>query len=245
MTPAIMDSKGTNLFPNFLSRDDCRRATPPFEAGIADATWPQQTWADPNAVADGDGNSTYFRLPNPGESNALVPFKLPTLRAKVLNLPGVPIFQAYIPVPTNASMNVPNGPATPINVSLVSTLDQAKAMQVALGYGAVAEQTQTIGAFPEEFSYPDPGDPRRVYVIVPPWPNALPLNVGQLLASQNALGVGVPGSWSIANPAGPVWVPGPVNSAVGAGIVPTPAKPLAPGQSIMMTMFGIAIYVTI
>jgi hypothetical protein len=247
MTPAIMGDTGTNLFPNFLNRDQLRAATS-TEAPIADPTYPAKTWADPNPPeADADGNVTYNRLPLPGEADTLIPFKLPQKWAGVYNLTNVPQFPSWTPAPTDAYISGPNMPQSPLNPMLLSTMQQAIAMLTSLGIqGQISEQTAPEGAGGASYVYPT-DQTRKIYVITPTgWPNALPINVGLLMNEQNGSGVGAPGVWDMSNPASPAWRPSPINTSTAAGTVPLPAKPLAPGQSIvMLMMFGQAVYATL
>lgn len=254
MTPAIMDSTGTSLFPGFLSRDDARRATPPFETPIANPMIGTKTWADSSIPKpDANGNVMYFRLPVPGDidpntgkqATGPVAFYIPAQWAPLYNLPGVPNFPPYVVAPAPGFSITIAGVTSLMNPNLLSTLDQANAMQKALGYGTVSEQAVAVpnGVMPAPFQY-SADEPRRVYVITPPWPNAVPLNVGSLLLQQNAHGVGMPGYWNLSNPANPTWAFTSVNAATGLLDVPTPAKPLAPGQQVGFDMFGQAFYFT-
>ncbi len=245
---AIMDSSGTSLFPLYLTRDDARRAASPFEVPIADASYKLKPWADPNPVADAGGMVTYQRLPLPGDTDpatgkqatTLIPFKVPAKWASAYNLPGLPNFAEYVPMGTQAQIPATSNPAGPsytLDAFMLSTAEQAQRLQEELGVGGEIKEAQP-GQFPIIYGE----ETRRVFVIIPPWPDALALIVGFLLRSKNAHGVGMPGHWDRSNPNSPVWIFENINVNTGAETEFTPAKPVPEGYSIVMTMFGQAIY---
>jgi hypothetical protein len=253
MTPTAMDSTGTNLFPNFITRDDCRRAAPPFETTIADPTYPTKTWADPNPPApDANGNVFYYRLPVPGEAAELIPFPVPAKWAPLYNLPGRPQFPAYTPAATQAFISSPSSSVQePMNPETLSTYAQAVELLAELSSqfgitGQIVEQTVPVpgGAGNGQYNYP-PGEDRRVFVIQPAAtannPSPLPINVGLMLVEMYGQGIGAPGSW-VVNGQGYAWSPAQINQSTANGTVPLPAKPVPPGETILQNMFGQAVY---
>lgn len=230
-----------NVFPNYLTRQALRAQNLP-EAPIASGALGPKYWADPNPPApDAQGICWYERLPVAGEGNQLVKFGVAAVFAGVYNLPGEPIFEAYTPAPTGATVG-----GAPMNPVVLSTAAQAEAMLAALGMtgsGTVQEQT-TADATTTGTPYIYPvGEARRYYNIVPNGMNTVPLNVGYLLQQQNGPGVGTPGTWNLSQPGNPVWAPGSVNLATAnAPAVPNPTKPIPAGYDavLIVTRAGFA-----
>lgn len=231
-----LESVDANLVPIFASRDALRRASQP-EAPIADASWPEQDWCVPDAIPDANGNTAFFRLPKQGEGTGLVEFVIPTARARVYNLPGVPLFKGYeIP---DLGVTFSNGGG--VNPQKLSTRDQALELFLELELGGTVEEEKG----PSEsvvYVYPE-AETRRWWNIRPPWPNAIPINVGELLSMKNGHGVGLPMHWDLTNPQTPFPVFETINTATAKTRVLWPARPIPEGYRIFQSMFGQAIYV--
>lgn len=183
---------------------------------------PIKRWFDTGAgnIAMPDGTVTYaiagtmkFEPLTMALADALVPNVPPS----VVNYP------PYVIEPTTAT-----SAGILINPEYLSTLADVQRLQSILG--GVADSVRRGAVFPTT-------EPRREYTITI---GGVPINVGQLLKQQNALGVGHPGAWSLVNSV-PTWTPAPNDDAVllsGTAEVPIPCKPLTATQTVEQGLMG-------
>jgi hypothetical protein len=154
-------------------------------------------------------------------------FTLPVWQARTVNLPGAYEYPRWIPQPTEAVLVM--GPQTfPIEPYTLSTREQAEEIAAAIG-GIV--HLPVLGMVGYEWR----GETRRPYQIAYGDRGS---NAGRLIQQQYQMGVGHPGSWSV-DSRGAVWTPGKTPTETGPGTVPTPIRPLQPGERIERGFGGI------
>lgn len=170
-------------------------------AGIQAPPWnpayPIKDWFDPDAV---DGVDSSYQVWNGSVvSPELITLTIPGAEARTVNLPGTPTFQKYAIAPTVATKQVHFAGLAfspmAVDPSTLSTRVDADRLAAIAG-AAVVDPT----AAPNQFLiFTWGGETRRPYVLMPGGvtgdPTAAGQNVGKLLASVNAAGLGSPGHW--------------------------------------------------
>jgi hypothetical protein len=233
-------------FPLYLDRAAYKAASgvdaPPFNP-----LYPIKQWFDPA------GGTSFDVLNGSDTAPALVPLAMPSAEASTVNLPGAASFPAYVIAPTSATQQLTIAghvfPATAIDPSTLSTLDQANALAKVCG-GTVVDQDATPSQF---FVVVWSGETRRRFKIqftsgpgTPADPNRTSY-VGQIIQSLNAKGVGAPYHWSASQLAVGLLQPVFEFVADGSGVtakVPIPIK-LQAGEAVKSVMVGPGIFTVV
>ena len=153
--------------------------------------------------------------------------------AATLNLHGEFEYPVYFVAPTHAT----RGGST-MNPDYLSTLTDAQAMASEIGADGIVDEGITT-VFSAEFP---PDEPRRMWSVMF---RSRAFNVGLLLKTKFAKGVGAPGHWNVQS-GEPVWaseVP-PVNPAASAAAVAVwemPCRDLLPNERLQNGLFGPAV----
>ncbi|HLY16627.1 MAG TPA: hypothetical protein VKR61_05355 [Bryobacteraceae bacterium] len=225
-------------FPVYATRAAYQQATgqqaPPF-----DSTRPLKGWMDPAPsgqpynVFDATASATGY----------VAKLNLDPADAATLNLPGVYIYPAYVPAPTDAMEWGPLGPIGPLDPSTVCTQPDAQqtANEIAALYPGQVLSIQQENAGVYHIVYGT--DPRRQwYIVVGAGSNAPALPAGSLIAAKYQQGVGHPYHWAMQPAAGSsnqkpeltCIFDTPVTAApAGAVIMPAPIRPLLPNEQIV------------
>jgi hypothetical protein len=154
--------------------------------------------------------------------------------AAAVNLPGRVDWPAWAPARSGAFTVGPTG-RNYLNAELLSTWDQATALQAELGAQSVQDGSDSWALFPV---YYDPSETRRILNVVL---GGRPFNVGQLLKQKYAAGVGAPGAWDLSQlDQGPIWKPGAVRDSGEWDTRPEVAMPMRQlyGCEQLATVFG-------
>lgn len=196
--------------PELFTRYTSQSQAPIAIQAIPDASLPLKVWAwdeaiSPLPAADADGNIDYFILPAPG-GQFLQKAKCPASIIHKLNMPGTPVFPAYVIGKTEAVIVgelVTGATATaPLPENRLSTLDQADALAAEFTAAAKAQNFELPHPFIvterdtlNETSWGNAIDykteTRRVYVVSA-GAGAPEVNVGEWLEMANSRGVGRP-----------------------------------------------------
>ena len=159
------------------------------------------------------------------------PLELSTQEAATVNLPGAVLFPAYVVLPTNATRG-----GSVINPIYLSMEPDAQALMTALGGTGLSDEGATP-VFP--VVYP-PDEPRRLWDFSF---KGAGVNVGALILSRCANGVGAPGQWDTSG-SEPIWVPAP---AAPNGLDdtrpprPMPVRALLPNEKIQVSLMGVGV----
>lgn len=156
------------------------------KAPLFDPAKPVKQWFDTTAVGKLPSEPVeYKKLVN----GAYVGYSMSAAAALSVNIPGKDAYAEYVNEPTATVIANSNGGSAPVNPVILSTFEQAQRL-VAITGGQVSE-AQLGGPF--QYSYPET-EKRRVYQIT--LPSGTPINVGLMVAAENANGVGAPGKWT-------------------------------------------------
>ena len=167
-----------------------------------DGTMPTKLWSATDATAFG-----WY----PPASETFTTFTMTAAQAAAVNIPGVQTFPPYTIAPTTATQVGPLlAQPNAIPAGSLATMAQGIAMAEAWGMSPPAAAVAVSDTYNTQFapfSISYNGDSRQWLTIN--W-NGLLINVGEMLQSEYANGVGAPGSWTnTVNPApgtNPVWV---------------------------------------
>lgn len=214
-----------------------------MQAPAWNPAYPIKDWFDPDARP---GTERTYQVWNGSPvSPALVALTIPGEEAATVNLPGVPTFEKYVPEPTLATKQVHfAGVAftpTPVDPRTLSSRAFADRLAAIAG-AAVVDPTAVSNQF-LIFTWAD--EARRPYVLMPHGvqgdPTAAGQNVGQLLASMSAAGLGSPGHWDGAQLQKGIlaWVAETAKSGLDVTArVPEPML-LLPGERLVSVQLGI------
>jgi hypothetical protein len=204
ISPPVVPAQPSTEFYNILdlalfkaySRDSYRAAFG-VEAPAYDPTRVLKSWFDTTVDVSSPGNVAVYRVvaQDPNGNGILQQMVMPAQEAATVNLSGAIQYAAYVVAPTLASRG--GSIMNPIYLSLQS---DAQALMTELG-GANLQQ-EDLASFPA--TYPSDELRRPWYFVV----QGQSVNVGALLLTRNAKGVGAPGHWDVSSPQ-PVWVPDP------------------------------------
>jgi hypothetical protein len=197
-------------------------------------------WADTTAlegVADPANELieyNYFDL----ASRSFKKLVLTRQEAALPNLPGRYVYPKYVVEPTPAVVTGPPPLAPqPLRADLLSKKAEAEALAAELGADEVVESQGLVSG---PFQIVWNGETRRQYLVRI---GAEFYNVGLLLKSKYAGGVGAPGKWE-KTPGGPTWI----SFAQDTGEqdvrpeIPIPCRLLDPREALHVTPFGVLVY---
>jgi hypothetical protein len=183
------------LFKTY-SRDSYRTAFG-LEAAAYDPTRLLKGWFDSTVDLSDPGNVAVYRVvgQDPSGHGILQQMVMPAQEAATVNLSGAIQYPPYVVAPTLATRG--GSLLNPIYLSLES---EAQALMTQLGGSNL--QQEDLPSFPA--TYPADEPRRQWYFLV----QGQPVNVGALLLTRNAQGVGAPGQWDLST-GQPVWVSAP------------------------------------
>jgi hypothetical protein len=190
-----------------------------------------KTWFDSTADTSDDANVVVYKVfvPDAKGQWGVRQRVLPAREAATLNLPGAVQYPAYVIAPTRAYRGVNSG-IWPITLSLRT---EADGLLQELGLAGLALSDEGVGSsFPVIYG----DDPRRQWFFI--YKDEVH-NVGSLLASKNAAGIGSPGHWAIGEKV--AWVPDPPAPTGLLDARPSrevPARDLLPNERVAMTLMG-------
>ena len=211
------------------SRDSYRAAFG-VEAAAYDPARLRKSWFDSSVDISDPGNVAVYRVITQDQNGTgvLQQLVMPAQEAATVNLPGTIQYPSYVVAPTLATRG--GSVLSPIYFSL-ETDAQALMMQL----GGTNLQQEDLPSFPA--SYPSDELRRPWYFLL----QGQPVNVGALLLSRNAQGVGAPGHWDVSSPQ-PVWVPdppGPTGADDTRSIRAIPVRNLLPNEQLYAGLMGI------
>ena len=211
------------------SRDSYRAAFG-VQAPAYDPARVLKSWFDSTVDVSDPGNVAVYRVvaQDPNGKGILRQTVMPAQEAATVNLPGAIQYPPYVVAPTLATRG--GSILNPIYLSLES---DAQALMKTLGGDSL--QQEDLPSFPA--SYPADEPRRQWYFLV----RGQSVNVGALLLTRNAQGVGAPGHWDVSSPQ-PVWVPDPPAPTGEDDTRPPRAMPvrdLFPNEQLYTGMMGI------
>jgi hypothetical protein len=211
------------------SRDSYRAAFG-VEAAAYDPARVLKSWFDSTVDVSDPANVAVYRVVAQDQhgNGILQQMVMPAQEAATVNLPGAIQYAPYVVTPTLASRG--GSIMNPIYLSLES---DAQALMAELGGNNLLQED--LPSFPA--SYPSDELRRQWYFLV----QGQPVNVGALLLTRNANGVGAPGHWDVSSPQ-PVWVPDPPAQTGEDDTRPPRAMPvrdLLPNEQLYTGMMGI------
>jgi len=211
------------------SRDSYRAAFG-VEAAAYDPSRVLKSWFDSTVDVSDTNNVAVYRVVVQDQSGngILRQMVLPAQEAATVNLPGAIQYPPYVVPPTLAT----RGGST-LNAIYLSLESDAQALMTQLGGSGL--QQEELPSYPA--SYPS-DEPRRQWYFLA---QGQPVNVGALLFTRNAQGVGTPGHWDVSSPQ-PVWVPDPPAPTGENDKRPPRAMPvrdLLPNEQLYTGMMGI------
>jgi len=200
------------------------------EAAAYDPTRVLKSWFDSTVDVSDPGNVAVYRVvaQDQNGSGILRQMVMPAQEAAAVNLPGAIQYPPYVVAPTLAT----RGGST-LNAIYLSLETDAQVLMTQLGGTGLRQEE--LPSYPA--SYPN-DEPRRQWYFLA---QGQPVNVGALLLTRNAQGVGAPGHWDISSPQ-PVWIP---DSPAPTGENDTrpsramPVRELLPNEQLYTGMMGI------
>jgi hypothetical protein len=207
------------------------RATFGIEAQAFDPSRLIKAWFDSTADTSDPANVVVYKVFAPDQNGqwGVRQMVLPAREAATLNLPGTVQYPAYVIAPTTAYRGVNSG-IWPITLSLRT---DAEALLKELGLSEVELVDEGVGTvFPVMYG----DDARRQWFFV--YKNEVH-NVGSLLASRNAAGIGSPGHWSVGETV--EWIPDPPAPTGLQDSRPpreVPVRDMLANERISMTLMG-------
>jgi hypothetical protein len=205
--------------------------------GVQAAAWDparlQKTWFDSTADTSDPANVAVYNVVGTDQTGnwTIKQMVIQTGEAATLNLPGAITYPPYLIAPTSATRG--GSFLSPNYLSLQS--DAQSLMNLVGGSGLFDEGLSST--FP--VMYPA-SEPRRLWDFLF---NGQIINVGALLQSQNANGVGSPGHWDTSS-GQPQWIPDP---APPTGVDdPRPARDmpvrnLLPNEKFQVGLMGVSV----
>ena len=216
------------LFKSY-SRESYRAAFA-VDAPAYDPARLRKNWFDSSVDVSGPQNVAVYRILAQDENGngILRQMVMPALEAATVNLPGTIQYPPYIVPPTLATRG-----GSGLNAIYFSLESDAQALMQELGGDQLRQED--LPSFPA--SYPS-GELRRPWYFLF---QGQPVNVGALLLSRNAQGLGTPGHWDVSTPQ-PVWVPDPAGPTGADDTRPLremPIRNLLPNEQLHAGMMGI------
>jgi len=192
-----------------------------------------KTWFDSTVDVSNPANLALYKIIAQDSTGAwgYQQMLIPATEAAAVNLPGSVTYPPYVIAPTDAM----SGGAV-INALYLSLQSDAETLMNQLGGTGLYDE----GARPY-FPVVYPADePRRMWDFLV---NGNAVNVGALIASMNANGIGYPGSWQTQN-GGPVWVadpPAPTGVNDARQPRPMPVRDLLPNEKLQVGLMGVSV----
>ena len=216
------------LFKSY-SRETYRAAFG-VQAPAYDPTRRGKSWFDSSVDLSASDNVAVYRIVAQDQSGngILQQIVIPAQEAASVNLSGPVQYAPYVVAPTPATRG--GSGLNPIYLSLES---DAQALMQELGGDTL--QLEELPSFPAD--YPA-GEPRRLWDFLV---RGRAVNVGSLLLSRNAQGVGAPGHWDVSAPE-PVWIPDPAGPTGADDTRPPremPVRDLLPNEKLYTGFMGI------
>lgn len=200
------------------------------EAAAYDSTRVLKSWFDSTVDVSSPDNVAVYRVAGQDQNGTGI-FRqvvMPAQEAATVNLPGAIEYAPYVVAPTLAT----RGGST-LNAIYFSLESDAQTLMKQLGGDHL--QQEDLQSFPA--IYPSDELRRPWYFLV----QGQPFNVGALLMTRNAQGVGYPGHWDVSS-GQPAWVPDPHGPT---GLDDTrpgrsmPVRDLLPNEQLYTGMMGI------
>ena len=200
------------------------------EAAAYDPTRVLKSWFDSTVDVSDPGNVAVYRVvaQDQNGNGILRQMVMPAQEAATINLPGAIRYPPYVVAPTLAT----RGGST-LNAIYLSLESDAQELMTQLG--GTGLQQEELPSYPA--SYPS-DEPRRQWYFLA---QGQPVNVGALLFTRNAQGVGAPGHWDVSSPQ-PVWVPdlpAPTGEDDTRPPRSMPVRDLLPNEQLYTGMMGI------
>ncbi len=233
VVPAQLNTEFYNILDLALFKAysrDSYRATFGVEAAAYDPTRVRKSWFDSTVDVSDPSNVAVYRVvaQDQNGNGILRQMVMPAQEAATINLPGAIRYPPYVVTPTLAT----RGGST-LNAIYLSLESDAQELMTQLG--GTGLQQEELPSYPA--SYPS-DEPRRQWYFLA---QGQPVNVGALLFTRNAQGVGAPGHWDVSSPQ-PVWVPDlPAPTGEGDTHPPRsmPVRDLLPNEQLYTGMMGI------
>lgn len=187
-----------------------------------DPSRPIKLWRDPDAIQIPAETITYTTW-NVARRR-FEQFKISTVEAARLNIPGEPVYEPWVIEPTPAVMLGPDGEvSSQISPNMLCTQGQAQLLAGEIG-GKLIETPWESSMFAIDWR----GETRRHFTIKTGSSSA---NAGLLLADRWKKGINYPGHWEFTGILGsPQFVPDPIPSTAGASETPMPYRALVEGK---------------
>jgi hypothetical protein len=200
------------------------------EAAAYDPTRVRKSWFDSTVDVSDPSNVAVYRVvaQDQNGNGILRQMVMPAQEAATINLPGAIRYPPYVVAPTLAT----RGGST-LNAIYLSLESDAQELMTQLG--GTGLQQEELPSYPA--SYPS-DEPRRQWYFLA---QGQPVNVGALLFTRNAQGVGAPGHWDVSSPQ-PVWVPdlpAPTGEDDTRPPRSMPVRDLLPNEQLYTGMMGI------
>jgi hypothetical protein len=216
------------LFKTY-SRESYRAAFG-MDAPAYDPARLRKSWFDSSVDLSDPGNvAVYHVVAQDQNGNGMLrQVVMPAHEAATVNLPGAIQYAPYVVAPTLATRG-----GSSLNAMYLSLESDAQALMQELGGDNL--QQEDLPSFPA--SYPNNEQRRPWYFLL----QGQPVNVGALLLSRNAQGVGAPGHWDVSSPQ-PVWVPDPADATGADDTRPMrdmPVRSLLPNEQLYAGLMGI------
>jgi hypothetical protein len=233
VVPAQLNTEFYNILDLALfkaySRDSYRAAFG-VEAAAYDPTRVRKSWFDSTVDVSDPSNVAVYRVvaQDQNGNGILRQMVMPAQEAATINLPGAIRYPPYVVAPTLAT----RGGST-LNAIYLSLESDAQELMMQLG--GTGLQQEELPSYPA--SYPS-DEPRRQWYFLA---QGQPVNVGALLFTRNAQGVGAPGHWDVSSPQ-PVWVPdlpAPTGEDDTRPPRSMPVRDLLPNEQLYTGMMGI------
>jgi hypothetical protein len=234
--PVVPAQPGTEFFAiqdlalfKSYSRESYRAAFG-VEAPAYDPVRRRKSWFDSTVdVSDPDNVAIYRIAAQDQNGNGILrQMVMPAQEAAAVNLPGAIQYPPYVVTPTRATRG-----GSSLNAIYLSLESDAQALMKELGGDNL--QQEELPSFPADYPSDEPRRPWNFLI------QGRPVNVGSLLLSRNAQGVGAPGHWDV-SAAEPVWVPNPPGPTGADDVRPPremPIRDLLPNEKLYLGLLGI------
>ncbi|MBZ5632810.1 MAG: hypothetical protein LAO55_06725 [Acidobacteriia bacterium] len=206
------------------------RAAFGIEAPAYDPSRLRKSWFDSTVDVSDPSNVAVYRVASQDQNgNAILrQIVIPAQEAAMVNLPGAIQYPPYIVAPTSATRD-----GSSINPVYLSLESDAQDLMKELGGNNLRQEE--LPPFTADYSSDEPRRPWEFLV------RGSPVNVGALLLSRNAQGIGSPGHWDLSSPQ-PVWMPDPP-APTGADDTRSPrempVRNLLPNEKLFTGLMGI------
>ena len=216
------------LFKTY-SRESYRAAFG-VDAAAYDPARLRKSWFDSSVDLSDPGNVAVYQVvaQDQNGNGILRQMVMPAEEAATVNLPGAIQYPSYVVAPTLATRG-----GSVLNAIYFSLETDAQALMTQLGGSGL--QQEDLPSFPA--SYPSDELRRPWYFLL----QGQPVNVGALLLTRNAQGVGAPGHWDVSSPQ-PAWIPDPPGPTGADDTRPMRAMPvrnLLPNEQLYAGLMGL------